>query len=209
VFDPNTSQIELTGLRNKVSSASVLEHAAQSDLKWTQNGSRLTLQWPSYLNNEAVTVIALDIEGEPDVDTTQHQFGEGLLRLPCRALNIHGTTARVYYRGHGPRVRVVDWTDPDEYISGTFDLSFPGDYVLQLTYAASPPTAQSRFEVDVNGRRLEHTIISTGGDERFQTFEVGRARFDEPGRYSVTLRPVADGWKGLGLQSIALVPGAP
>jgi len=214
VSDPKTTRIHLTGLRNRVNRACILQHKTkqESGLKLTPNDDGLQIEWPWYLSNEAVTVIALDIDGEPDVDTTQHQFVNGRVDLLCRALKIHGAKARHYYRGHGPRLRIMDWTDPKEYLSGQFDIFRPGSFQLQMTYSATtgPQTRAipSRFVVEVNDQRLEHQSVDTGGEERFKTVTVGKVRIESAGRHIFTIRPIAEGWRGLGLQSLSFVPSS-
>ena len=220
-FDPGATKIELTGLRNRVKAATILAHRGATGLEFAQDGDRLSLHWPSHLNNPSATVIALDVGGKPNVDKTQQQFADGTVFLGCRMLDIHGTNARVYYRGFGERVRIIDWTDPEETVSGNFDLRKPGRYNLRLTYAASPgvpasefrgaqrAAAGSRFVIEVNGQKIEHQSISTGGAERFKTVTVAQVAFDRTGRYTIKIRPIAKDWSGLGLQSIELVPLRP
>jgi alpha-L-fucosidase len=218
VFDPGIDRIQLTGLSNHVQRASILGHPDKPGLQMTPVQNGVDLQWPWYLSNDAVTVIALEIDGQPQVDKTQQQFSDGRIDLLCHALKIHGTKAHVYYRGHGPRMRIRDWTDPGEYLSAAVDVTQPGQYELRLTYAVSPgqaatpfrpaqpSTVGSRFVAEIGGQRIEHQSISTGGDERFKTFGIGNVRLDKPGRYVLTIRPEPDGWRGLGLQSVAFRP---
>ncbi|MBC8872501.1 MAG: alpha-L-fucosidase [Planctomycetes bacterium] len=215
VFAPKTTRIHLTGLRNKVNHACILQHKDTPGLKLTPTDAGLQIEWPLYLSNEAATVIALEIDGEPDVDKTQHQFADGRVDLLCRALKIHGTKARHYYRGHGPRLRIMDWTDPKEYLSGQFDVSRPGTFQLQMTYAAPPGpgsfqsrTMANRFVVEVNDQRIEHQSVDTGGEERFKTVTIGEVRIESTGRHTFTIRPIAEGWRGLGLQSLSFVPSS-
>ncbi len=202
-FDADATGVELTGLRNRVTAAAILEHPDDPGLRFEQEGDRLSLSWPAYLNNSAATVIALDIEGPPDVDKTQRQFADGRVTLGCRALKIQGVKAHVYYRGHGETARIVEWTDPTETVSGTFELIKPGIYEVQLTYAATPG---SRLTVELAGQELQHTTIATGGNERFKTVVLGKVRYDQAGRQTITIRPQAEGWKEVGLQSLDLVP---
>jgi alpha-L-fucosidase len=217
-FDAEATKIELTGLRNRVTAASILEHPNDPRLEFEQDDDRFSLRWPAQLNNSAATVIALDIEGPPDVDRTQQQYADGRVVFGCRALNIHGAKAHVYYRGHGQTARIIEWTDPEETVSGTFDLLKPGRYQLRLTYSASPGVGASDFRdaqaaavgsrlvVDLAGQQLDHTTVSTGGDERFKTIDLGEVQLDQAGRHIVTIRPRKEGWKGIGLQSLELVP---
>jgi alpha-L-fucosidase len=218
VFDPGTTRLQLTGLANEVKQASILEHPDKPGLQTTPIERGIELQWPWYLNNEAVTVIALDVDGEPQVDKAQQQFSDGRIDLLCHALKIHGTKAHVYYRGHGPRMRIRDWTDPKEYLSATLDVTQTGPYDVLFTYAASPDQAAtagrsagpdtdgSRLVVEIGDQRIKHPVVNTGGEERFKTFDVGCVDLEEPGRYRLTIRPDPESWRGLGLQSVTLKP---
>jgi alpha-L-fucosidase len=220
VFDPDTHRIQLTGLSNKVKRASILEHPDKPGLRMAPVEGGIDLTWPWYLSNDAVTVIALQIDGEPQVDKTQQQASDGRIDLLCHALKIHGTKAHVFYRGHGPRMRIRDWTDPQEYLSATVDVTRVGAYEIQLTYAflpgpattqsrpSQPNTVGSRLVVEIGGQRIEHRCVDTGGEERFKTVTVGRVRLENPGRYALTIRPVPQAWRELGLQSVAMRPVA-
>ncbi len=218
VFDPKRTKIELTGLKNRVGAAAILEHPDTTELQLTRGDGQVMLQWPAHLNNPAATVIVLDIEGEPDVSKTQHQFADGQVTLRCRDLQIHGAKARVYYRGHGKRVRIVDWADPEETVSGTFDVTHGGIFDVRVTYSASPgagPTklrdgqeraVGSRFRIELGDQELPYQTVSTGGDESFRSFVVGQVWIGEPGRHTLVIRPEAEGWQGVGLQSLQLLP---
>jgi alpha-L-fucosidase len=219
-FDPTQTKVELTGLKNRIKAATILQHPDTSELQLTQHGQRLTLQWPAHFNNEAVTVISLDIEGEPDVSQTQHQFADGRVVLGCRALKIHGTKAHVDYRGYGQSARIVDWLDPNETVSATFDLAQPGTFDVRVTYSASPGTGAtgvragqdrivgSRFRIELGAQQFKYQAVSTGADGRFRSFVVGQVRIEKAGRHQLVIRPETDGWAGIGLQSIELTPAS-
>ena len=219
-FDRTRASIELTGLRNTITAATILGHPETTELNVAQHGDRATLQWPAHLNDQAATVIALDIDGKPDVSKTQHQFADGRVVLGCRALQIHGTKAHVYYRGHGKSARIIDWTDPTETVSASFDLTGTGTFDVRITYAASPGerpnefragterAAGSRFQIELGNQQLKYQTVSTGGDERFRSFVVGQVRIQKTGRHNLVIRPESEGWLGVGLQSIELVPAS-
>jgi len=204
LFDPKATSLELTGLKNRVTGARILEHPNETSLKWAQNDETISFEWPIHLNNDAVTVIALDIEGQPDVDKTQQQSADGTVNLGCRLLRIDGKTARVEYGGHGNNACITNWTDSNDAVMAQFDLIKPGQYNLQLTYGTAAKGGS--VSVVVGDSRFDHELAHTGGEKRFKTVTVGKVEFGAPGRHQITIKPQSDAWSGIGLRSIRLLP---
>jgi alpha-L-fucosidase len=219
-FDPTQAKIELAGLNSRIKAATILEHPDTTELQLTRREDRVTLQWPAHLNNQAATVIALDIDGEPDVSQVQHQFADRRVVLGCRALQVNGSKAHVYYRGYGQSARIVDWLDPNETVGGAFDVTQPGTFDVRITYSASPgrgatefragqeSAVGSRLRIELGEQQLTYQTVSTGSDERFRSFVVGQVRIEKAGRHRLVIRPETDGWAGVGLQSIELTPAS-
>jgi hypothetical protein len=123
-------------------------------------------------------------------------------------------------RGHGRSARIVDWTDPTETVSGAFDITVPGTFDVEVTYAASPgtkpsefrsgqdSTVGSRFKIELGEQQLNHQTVNTGGDERFRNLIVGKVEIPEPGRHTIVVRPDSEAWLGVGLQAVQLIPSS-
>jgi alpha-L-fucosidase len=82
VFDPNTRRIQLTGMANKVKRATILEYPDKPGLEMTSIEGGIDLPWPWYLSNDAVTVIALVIDGEPV--STRPRDSSAMVISTCR-----------------------------------------------------------------------------------------------------------------------------
>jgi alpha-L-fucosidase len=218
VHDPDMNQLTLEGLNNPVQKASLFTKEGVEMLSVTQEAGEIHLQWPRHLSNEAATVIMLDIEGEPSVDRTQRQFSDGEIFFNCRSMKINGDKAEVHYEGWADRLQIRNWVDPDEFISAEFILLKPGEYDVEVTYAATDykdgsqigweeTLAGSEFQVEIGEYILEASSELTDGEVFFRTFSLGSVKLKETGHYSIVVRPRKGGiWHGLALQAIRISP---
>ena len=218
VHDPDMNQLTLEGLNNPVQKASLLTANGPQMLDVTREDDKIHLQWPRHLSDEAATVIMLDIEGEPSVDRTQRQFSEGEIFFNCRSMKINGDKAQVHYEGFADRLQIRNWVDPDEFISAEFILLKPGEYDVEITYAATadPDGSQigweetlagSEFQVEIGEHILEASSEVTDGEVFFRTFTLGSVKLEETGKYTIVVRPRKGGaWHGLALQALRISP---
>jgi len=218
VHDPDMNQLTLDGLINPVQQASLFTEDGVEILSVTQEDGKIHLQWPRNLSNKAATVIMLDIEGEPSVDRTQRQFSDGEVFFNCRSMKINGDKAYVHYEGWADRLQINNWVDPNEFISAEFIMQEPGEYKLEITYAATrdmdgsqigweETLAGSEFQVEIGGQILEASSQVTDGEVFFKTFTLGSVKLEETGKHTVVVRPRKGGvWHGLALQALRISP---
>lgn len=211
VYDKKTTQITVPGISTTIKSAHIMAHPDKEGLRLSQSDDTLTLEWPWYLSDDSVTVIALELDGEPQVSTIQHQNLDGSLVMNARAMQVHGTKAKPYYSGAGKSMFMAYWDDPTEYITANFVIDQPGEYALSIQYALSskvtpaarglqpnPPRPGSQLEVECNGK----TFTLTAKPRKGNVHDLGTITFEQAGEYSLTLTPQEREWKGFGLQAI-------
>lgn len=142
-----------------------------------------------------VTVVELRLKGKPVVEDKGpiiRPASDGSLRLGAVDATILGTTAR-YESGHG-HDNVGFWTNPQDVVSWTVEVSRSGDYEVLLTYACQPGHEGSTFSVDLEHENEKQSVKGeirpTASWVDFRTISLGILTLRSPGRYVVTVRPI-------------------
>ena len=224
VFYRPQKQLTLYGLKNKVRSATLL--ADGDKLKFSQkqdaslDHSELTVQLPTAAPDKNDSVIALDLDGDVQVDTALLQQPDNTVTLPAFLSKVHRSGdggLRFDSRGVAER-----WTNKDEWVDWDFKVSDPGTFDVVII------TSQQKYgrdwegghvvDLDVAGQRLKATIEDNGKEENpanlywpYVISKAGRITIDKSGKYSLSFKPEtikADKKLGLTLVSVKLVPAA-
>jgi len=77
VWQARQGQIHLPGLANKPKAVYLLADAAKKPLTAIHDRTGLTIKLPRDLPDEAVSIITVEIDGEPVVDTAVRRRTEG------------------------------------------------------------------------------------------------------------------------------------
>ena len=222
VFDWPGNQLVLYGLRTKVKSASPL--AGKSKLKFEQKSDasmdhhQLTITLPGLAPDKNDSVIALELDGDVQVDTALMQQPGDLVTLPAFLSKVHKSGEdglRFDTRGVAER-----WVNKDEWLEWDFKITKPGDFDVVIV------TSEQKYgrdwegghvvSVDVAGTRIKGTvenqskeIVPANPYWPYVTSKVGRVTVDKPGKFNLALRPeIINSQKKLGLTlvSVRLVP---
>jgi alpha-L-fucosidase len=207
VHDPEIGKLDIPGININVLSAELLQKDANVPVEFKSGNNSLSLEWNPLLNNDAVTVIGLDVVEGYKADRTPRQHEDGWMEFNCWAMEIHGEKARPHYDGYVDRLRILDWTDPDEYITAEFIMAKPGNYKVELIYSASESTAGGQYLLKVGQYTFSDTIKFTNSSWSPASFYISDLELSEAGKYSMEIKPVDDGkWNGFLLQGIRLSP---
>ena len=211
----------LCGLRNQVKNVRLLA-APDTKVAFTQDHDAatdqhtVTLSLPPAAPQEHVSVVALDFEGQPDVDQLPLQQGDGTVSLPAYtgALSGSGDT-RITRDGS-----TEGWKSTETAISWTFRVHTPGtfqvtaitsvnrhgpdqygNHALRVSVGAAVATAS----VGVRNMALERTAEPW----QFVRSPVGEITIGAPGEHVLTVRADTldpDAGQGLTLAAIELAP---
>lgn len=211
VYDASLRSLDIRGLKNKVTTAYMLADPDKAAIPLQRLDDGYHIAWTTESVDPAATVIVLEIEGEPEIDRAQYQYADRSIPIHCRSLTIHGEKAKVYFGGYQNRVSIVDWTDPRETVSCELVFDQPGNYNIDMKYACPPNEAGSRFKIDmIENETSKHSITAetqnTGSATGFKRFRLGSIAIDKPGRHTLSIQPIASGWKNLRIQSINISP---
>jgi len=110
VYGPRTGEIDLFGLKNKIAAAWRLGDAGKAPVTTRATDSGVAVRLPEAMPDEAVNVIVLEIEGEPQVDTTIRQAADGRVVLRAAEAEIHGASPQ--YESGGGKDNIGYWGNP-------------------------------------------------------------------------------------------------
>ncbi len=220
VFVWPKKELVIYGLNTKVKGASLLANHQPLKIRQTgdEGGGSLAIALPAAPPDENDSVIALDIDGAPHVDTMLQQQPDGVVTLPAYLGDLHkpaGSKARFDSRGV-----VESLTAPGHSIAWTFRARKSGNYAVELI------TSEQKYgrgwdggqKVTIRlGPQSVTGVIADNGTEnnpaspywREVVSKLGTVHVDKPGTYSATI--LADGIPpdqkfGLTLVSLKFIP---
>jgi len=209
---PADGVLALYGLRNKVRSARILGKAGES-VRVRQAGDTVLLDVPMQAPEEIVSVVAVAVDGAPDVEQLVIQEGRAPIHLSAAVGQMSGS-AKVHQDGV-----TEGWHDTGSSMSWTFRIKIPGDYEVVAMTRVNPRRPEWFGNHDVKVTRGDDFLIATVGIRDMGAIEnewraqivrsrVGSLRFDRAGEETISLAAVRldkDAIRGLKLVAIELV----
>ena len=223
VFDWPQKELVLYGIKNKVQKAYLL--ANKSGLKITQQTDKaldhysLQIQLPDVAPDKNDSVIALEIQGGPQVESSLIQQPDNSVTLPAFLADVH-KAAQGPNLGFDSRGVIEKWLNKDEWVNWDFKVSRPGTFeVVVLTSEQKYGRdweGGHKVTIEVAGQKLQDSITDEGKELnpvnpywKYVISKVGQVRIIKPGKYSLTLKPETiqtDKKLGLTLVSVKLTP---
>ncbi len=217
VHDPEIGELIINGLSAQISSANLFHRKGKIPVSFKHKKKQLQLKWPSYLNDDAVTIIELSVDDGYSVDNTPVQYSNGNMAFNCWGMKVHGEKAYPHYDGYQNRLRMLNWTDPSEYLSVDVLIEQAGNFSLSLFYGAThgekatefldavPGTAGGRYMVEIGDNSITAEIQNTGNSNVPEAVEVGKVKIAKPGKYKLYIKPVDDGnWTEFRFQGVEM-----
>ncbi len=207
------SELKVYGLRNKVRSARILG-VPQQPVRFTQAGDTVAFSLPAKAPEALVSVVAVTLDGAPDVEQLVIQEGNAPISLPVVAGRTEG---RIVVRQDG---MVDGWHDTGNRVEWTFRVKTPGDYEVVAVTRANPRHLELFGNHDVKVSFGAVDLSATVGIRDLGAVEnewraqlvrsrVGRLHIDQAGEHM--LKVVAErldekAIRGLKLLAIELTP---
>lgn len=214
IHNPNQGTLRIKGIKANVKSAVLLHKNGEIPVKFKSVGNELALEWSSYLNDNAVTIIKLNVDPGYQTDNNPRQSEDGSIKFNCWAMNIHGKKAYANYDGNWNCLRILNWIDPNEYVTAEFIVEKPGTFELTLLYDGKTPEKNQDKKNEVNGKytlQIDNKVINgdikhIGTSRRFpEPDKIGNITIDMPGKHTISIRPVDDGtWNGFMLHGVEM-----
>jgi len=210
---PADGNVSLAGLRNAVQSAKVFG-SEKATVAISQNGDTVTLSVPCPAPEELISVIAVELDGKPDVEDKVIQAGSAKLTLPVYMAEISGI-AGVVAAGYSQ-----NWKATSDRVKWGFRLHTPGTYeVAAVTFGRK--RVPERFGnhdmvVSVGGKTLRGVVGAKDLDLREAApgpqkprSVLGKVTIDAPGEHELTAAVEkfdSDASAGLQLFAMELTP---
>jgi alpha-L-fucosidase len=205
VFDwPADGKLLVPALENKVVSAYLLADPKRA-LPTESSMAGVTISVPAKAPDAISSTVVLKVAGDVQkILPTIAQSADGSVALPAKDAQLHGSTFR--YEVGGPLDNIGFWTEPADWLDWQCAIAKPGKF--EITAEISAP-ASSPFELNVGGRKVRCHGPATGDYFTFKPVKLGEVEVSSPGRISVAVRPIKDGWQPMNLKSIRLTPVGP
>ena len=183
--------LQIYGLRNRVKSARVLRDP-DAPVQIRQSGDTLTLSLPATAPEPLFSVVALELDGAPDVERIIVQQDDQPVVLPVDVAELTGDIVA------NPSGVIEGWTGADNSVNWSFRITTPGTYTVtaiakinrncQELYG-EPEIQASVAGTDLAGRLDLGRLDMSEGVKVYQLIktELGQVTFEKGGDYSLTL----------------------
>jgi alpha-L-fucosidase len=199
---PEDGKLVVPGLKNSGQQAYVLADPAKKTLAMQSGAEGLTLSVPTAAPDPVCSTIVLKAKGPLSIEQPSlAQDPDGSVVLPAGDARLHGGT--IQYEAGDQRGNLGFWTDPDDWADWTFQVTRPGKFEVRGEFACLEPAS---LEVSVGDSHTSGAVSATGDYGRFKSVQLGVIEIASPGKVTLAVRPVKDGWHPLNLRAIRLKP---
>lgn len=226
IFDWPKHGFYLEGLKNKVKKVYLLSDKQKKPVPFkalydkNMDHYRLKINLPVQAPDKVVSVVVLEIEGKPAVETGICQQAGGNIDLPgiLAMSSKDGKAEKLNFTARGGG---ADWKDPAISLTWDFKVQKPGNYKIDIvsteTGSHGAPVWQGGHVVKVqcNNQEQQSTINNESQEfnPRSQYWKKihssgGKLTFTKAGSYKLTLLPISfsEGKNGFTFREINLVP---
>ncbi len=178
--------------------------ATGKKLKTSVTPEGVVVDIPAAAIDPISSTIILKIKGAPEVVVPLvNQEPDGSVRLMAAEAELHGD---LQYESGGGKDAIGYWTNPDDFVSWSFNVARPGKFQITAEIAS---LGQGRFEIELGGQTISGTATNTGDYIKFLRADLsGTLEITAPGKVTVTVKPVKAGWAAINLKSLTLKPAA-
>lgn len=115
------------------------------------------------------------------------QAASGNITMLGKDADVHGAMLRFEPLPH--KNTLGFWINPSDWASWDFEVVKPGKFTMEITYGCGNGSGGSEVEFAVGAQKLVFKVEQTGGFQAFVKRDIGEMTFDQPGRYTLTVKP--------------------
>ena len=199
---PTDGKLLVPGLENKIASAKLL--ATGKKLKTSVTPDGIVVEVPTNAPDAISSTVVLQFKGTPEVGASPiTQESDGSVRLLGSEAELHGG---LQYESGGGKDAIGYWTNPDDFAGWTFNVDRPGKFQVAAEIAS---LGAGQFEITIGNQKISGTAVSTGDYTKFRSINLpGVLEISTPGKISLSVKSVAEGWQPINLKSLTLKPAA-
>lgn len=204
VFEwPADGQLDVPGLRSKITAASLLDGGAKLEFSTTDAGLRIKL--PANQPDPSASVIAVEFTGALTVEQLlPGPLADGSIELPAAIADIHNhVLAQARIDGRGDEARVTGWTRELISVSWDFQAKSPGRFELTASHSGPESANKAGLQLGKTHQAIEFPASPAG--QRANTV-LGVVEIPEAGTYRIEIKPKDKNWKPLDLFGLTLKP---
>ncbi len=179
---PPYHKIQLQGLKTPVKRAYMLADPSGAPIEISGKGPEgITLNLLGRHPDPHATVIALELDGDPEVDNSIFPLSDGSIRLRPEMAELEGGVRLESAKGTGrdwsgrnDLVNVGYWSNPRAVVA--WDVTSPADrkYQVEIVLACKPGCEGGEFLFEMEGQSLKGTIEKhTGGWQSYIRMPLG------------------------------------
>ena len=190
VYDwPTDGRLEVP-LKNKAKSATLLADRGIK-ITVTANDSSIQLSLPKQALDPIATVIALQLEGNPEVGESAATLAHAQpLVLDASEATVGGNSIQLEKKEGMKDESIGFWTDPADMVKWKVRVSEPGTYRVEALYALDPGSDGSKVELVLGGAKCEAKLAATDGWGAFKTVTLGELNIAKAGTFDLIVKPV-------------------
>jgi arylsulfatase A-like enzyme len=113
---------------------------------------------------------------------------EGAIILHASEATVHGTTVRYEPQPH--KNTIGFWTKAEDWVSWDFQVPQAGAFLVEILQGCGQGSGGSEVEFSVGPQTLRAKVEETGGFQNFVSRHIGKLTFDQPGRYTLSVKPL-------------------
>ena len=114
---------------------------------------------------------------------------------------MHGD--QIKYESGDQRDNIGFWFDPAEWADWEFTVTKPGNFELSAEIAAPD---KALLEVALGEQKVKGEALVTGDYSRFRRVKLGTVEIKSPGKMTLAVHGIQEGWHPVNLKSIRLKP---
>jgi len=180
----------------------MLDDRAQQPLAMHSSTEGLTLSLPAAAPDHVSSTIVLRVKGPLEITRAGlAQDHDGSVALPAEEARLHGS--EIKFEAGDQRDCLGFWTNPADWADWSFQVTRPGKFDVTAEVAALEGAS---LKVSVGDSTSTGAAAATGDYGKFKVARLGVLEIASPGKVTLAVRPVADGWHPLNLKAIRLKP---
>lgn len=207
VFEaPADGRLVLPGLSTAVKSAALLAQPG-TPVAAMRSEADVVLSWPAGLAVDPhASVIAVELESAPVVDTLPRQREDGSIELVAHDARVTGEGKAAYEHG-AERDNIGFWNSVKNQVEWDFRVQKPGRFEVQVIYSAIDTSAGNEFTVSIGEQTVIGRVESTGAWGQFKARKIGTLEVPTAGEHRLVVTPVKLAGEGLmNLRKVQLLP---
>jgi len=114
------------------------------------------------------------------------QATNGSITLLARDADVHGVMLRYEPLPH--KNTLGFWVNLNDWAHWEFEVTQAGKFAVEITYGCGTGSGGSEVEFAVGTQALMFKVEPTGGFQVFVKRDIGEFSFDQPGRYTLTVK---------------------